>query len=302
MASITGHLLARWASWTTVTSYADVSRCKQMTDRAPGAASSALSSLLLLVPVVVSLLASIVGPATDERTTVSLTGHSTAEMTFGDGSRTQFLAIKALGDPPEGRTFLVNDRGGNVTVLTPVEASKCEGREVKHSGLPDSQVWCFKVTRESRTAGDLDVTIERPGPQAGSLVSGMLEGQSTTINLTLARRHNFFFGPLTVMFVGAILSMLVIWNLSAKDELKSLDTRKKAWFYFLAATWSAIVLLGVYSVAYEAKPTFGTSGDYLILLTGSAGAAGLAVVVNLVRAGNRVTTSDRGDVPRAPST
>lgn len=91
------------------------------------------------------------------------------------------------------------------------------------------------------------------------------------------------------MCLGALLSLLVIWSSDARDRVSALPLKRKLWFWALAIGWSVIVLVGVYSAAYEAKPTFGTSGDYFILLTAAAGAAGLAVVVNLVRAASRAS-------------
>lgn len=138
-----------------------------------------------------------------------------------DGSREhpKFFRVWAVGPPPASSSSLSD--GEHNAFVRPSRGRRCTTARVHFTGLegkPASRKWCLRIV----------------GADMGSEVEGEAEGPSTTLALTVSRRHSFWFLPFGALALGLILgagaSVLPgpVRRLISKHRLEQLRTENRS--------------------------------------------------------------------------
>jgi hypothetical protein len=115
------------------------------------------------------------------------------------GDEDAFIRLTAVGNPPEqGKLYGLRDTEGLHTAsVSSVDPSQqgCVDEDLRATGLEgngNEAEWCLKLS----------------GVDAGRELAGSVPGPSTTVALTVTRRHSFWFWPLAALLAGLLVGVL----------------------------------------------------------------------------------------------
>jgi hypothetical protein len=144
-----------------------------------------------------------------------LTVHRTGPIGFGVGQTDFPLRVAMPGQLFQGTATLVDKAGRNKVIVTNAKPAYCSGAERREIAVESSKAttatseWCLKVH----------------GLEPGSEATGMLSTPQAQLKLTLAVRHNYWFGPALVTLIA--LGFAAAGVLLGPDRLGGFVRRKR---------------------------------------------------------------------------